>query len=86
MVVEQLSYAEARQQIPMLGEADGALGTQDTPLWLVVFQGRWRLLPYGQTDGAPAPEIYQGCGLVLFTAREGAFVAAGDTACPAARP
>jgi hypothetical protein len=83
MVVEQLSYAEARQRIQTLGEADDALVTQDTPLWLVVFQGSWRLLPYGQTEGAPAPEIYQGCGLVLFTARDGTLVAAGDTPCPA---
>ena len=82
-VVEQMSYVEARRRVQVLGEADDALWPQDTPLWLVVLQGRWRLLPYGQTQGAPAPEIYQGCGYVLFTARDGTFVAAGDTPCPA---
>ncbi len=79
--VEPMTHEEARQYLPAMG--DSPLENSERPVWLVVYQGRWRLLPYGQTQGAPAPTIYDGCVFVLLAAQDGSILAGGDAVCPA---
>ena len=81
-LVEQMSYAHAHELIPMLSDPRDTNQNPETQLWLVIFQGRWRLLPYGQTQGEPTPTVYEGCGFVLIAAATGDLVAMGDTLCP----
>ncbi len=75
--VQQMSYGEAHQWIPMLSEeGDQFWGTQ-TSVWLVILKGRW-----APTDSAQASVTYDGCLLVLFRSADGQFIAAGDSLCP----
>ncbi len=80
--VQQMTYAEARQVMPVLSEEGEQIWGAQTSVWLVIFKGRWQLLPYGQTQGPPAPTVYDGCLLVLFRASDGSPIANGDTVCP----
>ncbi len=81
-LVQQMTFTEARQVMPALSEEAEQVWGRQTSVWLVIFKGRWQLLPYGQTQGPPAPAIYDGCLLVLFRASDGSLIANGDTACP----
>ena len=80
LVIQQMSLAEAHKAIPLLSE--GGPLPPETRVWLLVYQGRWQLGATGQTEGAPSPAIYEGCGFLLFTARDPAPIAGGDAACP----
>lgn len=77
-----MSYAQARKWMPVLSEEGEQIWGRETGVWLVIFKGRWQLLPYGQTQGTPQPSIYDGCLLVLFKASDGSLIANGDTLCP----
>ncbi len=80
-LVEQMTYAHAHELLPMSSDPPDA-AFAEKQVWLVIYQGRWRLLPYGQTQGEPAPTVYEGCGFVLITAAAGDVIAMGDTLCP----
>ena len=80
--VEQMSYADVHKMLPMSGDPQESGWAAETLMWMVVFRGQWRLLPYGQTQGAPAPTIYKGCTFVVFTAAADEVIMAGDTPCP----
>ncbi len=81
-LVQQMTFADARKVMPVLSEEAEQVWGRQTSVWLVIFKGRWQLLPYGQTQGPPAPTIYDGCLLVLFRASDGSPIANGDTVCP----
>src|SRR5512140_2479131 len=72
--VKQMSYAEVHKLVPMHTDPQESGRDAGTQMWMVVFRGQWRLLPYGQTQGAPAPTVYQGCTFVVFTAAAGEVV------------
>lgn len=80
--VQQMSYGDAHQYIPMLSTdypPDSPL-TPQTPVYLVAFRGRWESTPGGPPGAAPVE--YQGCIFVLFTVNDSKLIAAGDTTCP----
>ncbi len=82
VLTQQMTYAEARKWVPAMSpEGEQYWGSQ-TSVWLVIMKGRWQLLPYGQTQGPPAPTVYDGCLLVLFKAADGTLIANGDSLCP----
>ncbi len=81
--VEPMTHEQARKYLPAMG--DSPLDSPERPVWLVVYQGQWQLLPYGQTQGAPAPTIYDGCVFVLLAAQDGSILAGGDAVCPGQR-
>ncbi len=79
---QQMTYAEAHKWLPMLSQEGDQVWGKETPVWLVIFKGRWQLLPYGQSQGTPAPTVYDGCLMVLFRAADGKLIANGDSLCP----
>ncbi len=76
--VRQMTYVEARQLIPMLSEEGEQFWGRETPLWLVVYRGRWGSSDPAQINAQP----YEGCLFVLFRAADGKMIATGTTACP----
>jgi hypothetical protein len=79
---EEVSYVEAQER---LGVGEGQYDTwpRETRVWLVIFKGRWLLAPLDPNQAAPTPLEYEGCGFVLFTAKDGEWMAMGDAVCPA---
>lgn len=82
VLVKEMSYVEA---VNLIGEqiAQNDLWPGDTRVWLVVFKGRWQLIPLDPNQANPQPLTYEGCGFSLFTARNGELIAMGDFVCPA---
>ena len=78
---KEMPYSEA---VRLLGEgvAQYELWPRDTTVWLVVFKGRWQLVPLDPNQENPQPLNYEGCIFTLFTARNGEWMAAGDFVCP----
>ena len=60
-LVKEMSYAEA---VKLIGEqiAQNDLWPPDTKVWLVVFKGRWQLIPLDPNQANPEPLNYEGCG------------------------
>ena len=80
--VEEMSYVDANRLIG-LDEAQNDLWHPETRVWLVIFKGRWQLIPLDPAQAAPQPVTYDGCGQVLFTASGGELISMGDAVCPA---
>lgn len=82
VLTKEISYADA---VKLIGVGDGQydLWPQETRVWLVVFKGRWLLIPLDPTQTNPAPLNYEGCVFSLFTARDGELISMGDSICPA---
>ena len=82
VLVKEMSYTEA---VELLGEqvAEYELWSADTKVWLVVFKGRWQLVPLDPNQANPQPLNYEGCVFSLFTAMQGEWMAGGDFVCPA---
>ncbi len=74
--VEHMTLAEAAARIPQLYTRDHPA---DAKVWLVIFQGKWELLP--PEAAAPLP-AYDGCVGSLFFGDEPGFMVTGDMACP----
>lgn len=79
--VERMSYSEAVKQIG-LDIAQYDHWPRETQVWLVVFKGRWQLIPFDPNQVNPQPRNYEGCALVLLTAQKGEFMDMGDAVCP----
>jgi hypothetical protein len=80
VLTELMTYAEARQRIG-LGDGEDATRPAETQVWLVIFQGRWSVLPIGVPDAAPVE--YEGCLHAVLAAGDGTIIANGDAVCPA---
>ena len=78
---EEMSYAEANKRIGV-GDGQYDLWPEETRVWLVVFKGRWQMTPIDPSQAAPQPLTYEGCALVLFTARDASLMTMGDAVCP----
>lgn len=81
VLVEEMSYVESIHWIG-LDDAQYDHWPRETRVWLVVFKGRWQLVPLDPSQANPTPITYDGCGFVLFTASNGEFMAMGDAVCP----
>jgi hypothetical protein len=79
---KEMLYTEAVQ---FIGEAVAQydLWPRETKVWLVVFKGRWQLIPLDPNQENPQPLNYEGCIFSLFTAMKGEWIAMGDFVCPA---
>ena len=82
VLAKEMLYTEA---VNLIGEqvAEYDLWSGDTKVWLVVFQGRWELMPLDPNQANPQPLQYEGCVFSLFTAMSGEWMAGGDFVCPA---
>ncbi len=82
MVADDMTYEEALKGIWGVAPDDEHFATypRETPVWMVVFFGKWTLKPMGPAGAAPVP--YEGCLFMLFTANDGTVLARGDAMCP----
>ncbi len=64
-------------------EAQYAGRPKDLPVWLVIFEGQWQLIPPDPGHAATLPAPYHGCVYSLFAAGDGEMISGGDVACPA---
>ncbi len=53
-----------------------------TSVWLVIFEGDWRLIPDDPTPTTPLPAAYHACVYSLFAAQDGKPISGGDIECP----
>jgi hypothetical protein len=49
---------------------------------LVIFKGRWQLIPLDPAQAAPLPVSYEGCVFSVFTAQGASLIGMGDSVCP----
>lgn len=82
ILAKELLYTEA---VNLIGEqiAEYDLWSGDTKVWLVVFKGRYELIPLDPNQANPQSLQYEGCVFTLFTATKGEWMAGGDFVCPA---
>ena len=82
ILAKEMLYTEA---VKLIGEqvAEYDLWAGDTKVWLVVFKGRYELMPLDPNQANPQPLQYEGCVFSLFTAMNGEWMAGGDFVCPA---
>ena len=80
--VEQMTYEQALVRLWGVQPPDDQFITypRQTRVWMVIFQGRWTLVPMGPPGAAPLP--YEGCLFRMLSAADGAVMAAGDAVCP----
>ena len=76
-----MTYVDANRRIGV-GEPQLEVWPADTPVWLVIFRGRWDLMPMGPPGATLRPQRYEGCLYVLFAARDSTLISAGDALCP----
>lgn len=81
VVAVEMNYADANKQIGM-NEPQYDLWPKETRVWLVVFKGRWDLVPLDPSQANPPPVTYEGCLIILFTAKDASLISAGDAVCP----
>jgi len=81
VLAEEMSYAEANKQIG-LNTPQYDLWPAETRVWLVIFKGRWELVPLDPTQVEALPVAYEGCLLILFTAKDASMISVGDSVCP----
>jgi hypothetical protein len=82
VLAEQMTYAEANTRMG-LGEAQYDVWPEETSVWLVVFQGQWKLIPVNPATPSPPSMSYEGCVMTIFAARDGSLISKGDAVCPA---
>ena len=82
ILAKEMLYTEA---VKLIGEqvAEYDLWSGDTKVWLVVFKGRYELIPLDPNQANAQPLQYEGCVFSLFTAMNGEWMAGGDFVCPA---
>ena len=82
ILAKEMLYTEA---VKLIGEqvAEYDVWSGDTKVWLVVFKGRYELIPLDPNQANPQPVQYEGCVFSLFTAMQGEWMAGGDFVCPA---
>ena len=82
ILAKEMLYTEA---VKLIGEqvAEYDLWSGNTKVWLVVFKGRYELMPLDPNQANPQPLQYEGCVFSLFTAMNGEWMAGGDFVCPA---
>jgi hypothetical protein len=81
VVVQQRSVAGAQKEIAKNGGGIGNI-PPETPVWFVIFKGKWLVHhPFpGVTE--PPPTLYEGCQYVWISELNNGFGATGDIPCP----
>ncbi len=82
VLAEQMTYLQATQLVPAMSDPQSSGRSPDMPVWLVIFKGRWDLMPMGPPGATLQPNTYEGCRLVVFKAENGDLIASGDSVCP----
>jgi hypothetical protein len=81
VLAESMSYEEAVARVG-IGGGEYDRWSPQTPVWLVIFQGSWDLVPLDPSQTSPPPVRYEGCVLTVFTAADGTMMSMGDAVCP----
>jgi hypothetical protein len=84
VLAEPMSYEEAVARVGV-GGGEYDRWPPSTPVWLVIFQGSWDLVPLDPSQAAPPPVRYEGCVMTVFTAADGTMMSMGDAICPIAQ-
>mgnify|MGYP005825777923 CR=1 FL=1 len=80
--VQRITLAEAKKKANKPGEQTYEGISPDTPVWFVIFKGKWQVHPPSPGITATPPPPYQGCQYVWIAEANNGYAATGDIACP----
>jgi len=80
--VERMSMAEAVKQTTRPGVENFADLPDSTPVWLVIFEGEWRLNPPAPAQTVTPLPTFHGCQYVWIAEDASGYSATGNIDCP----
>ena len=79
--VERLTLAEAKKKVEQPGVGSSEDIPQDSPVWLVVFEGAWQVHPHIPQETLTPPPPFHGCQYVWIAERNNGYAETGPIDC-----